>query len=624
MARRKSNAQSGGAGVSSILSLLSLLTCLWRKISPNRQKKFRWLLFVMVTASFAEVISIGAAFPFLAAITVPEVVFKNSIVQAIAVPLGLTESSQLLLPLTVIFGLAVLFSGVVRLILVVASTRLSYSTGGELSIDIYRRTLYQPYSVQIGRNSSEVIAGILGKANGVVGYAIQPALTIVSSVITLSVIFVSLVLIAPVVTLSVFAGISLIYFGIAKLFRRRLMLSSQRVAMESNHVIKALQEGLGGIRDVLIDGTQETYCRVFQGANAPLRKAQGDTQIISQAPRYIIEMIGMLLIAMVAYHLTGKPEGLDATIPLLGALAFAAQRTLPVIQQVYANISVMRGGQASMKDALSLLEQPIPSEFVTRVTSLEFKESIRLNQVAYRYPNGDKLVIKDLNLEISKGSRLGIIGESGSGKSTLLDLIMGLIYPIKGTIEVDGKVVIGSTNGARGGGASLGEDGSPMNIASWRAHIAHVPQAIFLADSSIEENIALGIPKNQIDSGRVKMAASQARIADVIEGWPDQYRTHVGERGVRLSGGQRQRIGIARALYKQADVIIFDEATSALDGETEEAVMDAIDGLSKDLTLVIVAHRLSTLRNCTEIVELGDGGIKRRTSYSQLDISYIN
>jgi len=285
---------------------------------------------------------------------------------------------------------------------------------------------------------------------------------------------------------------------------------------------------------------------------------------------------------------------------------------------------MMRIGQASLKDALSLLEQPIPSEFVTRVTPLEFQEYIRLNQVSYRYPNGDKLVIKDLDLEIRKGSRLGIIGESGSGKSTLLDLIMGLICPITGFIEVDGKVVIGNMNGAREVGAELGEDGPPMNIDSWRAHIAHVPQAIFLADSSIVENIAFGIPKDQIDSGRVKRAASQARIADVIEGWRDQYRTRVGERGVRLSGGQRQRIGNVRALYKHADVIVFDEATSALDGETEEAVMDAIEGLSKDLTLVVVAHRLSTLRNCTEIVELGDGGIKRRTSYHQLDISRIN
>ena len=332
MSSRKLHAQSGEAGASPILSLLSLLTCLWRKISPNRQTKFRWLLLVMVTASFAEVISIGATLPFLAAITAPEVVFNNSIVKAIAVPLGLTESSQLLLPLTVIFGLAVLFSGVMRLILVVASTRLSYSTGGELSIDIYRRTLYQPYSVHIGRNSSEVISGVLGKANGVVGYAIQPDLTIVSSVITLSLIFVSLVLIAPVMTLSVFAGISLIYFGVAKFFKKRLMLSSQRMAMESNHVIKALQEGLGGIRDVLIDGPQEAYYLAFQRANAPLRKAQGDMQIISQAPRYIIEILGMLLIAMAAYHLTGKPEGLVATIPLLGTLAFAAQRTLPFIQ----------------------------------------------------------------------------------------------------------------------------------------------------------------------------------------------------------------------------------------------------------------------------------------------------
>jgi ATP-binding cassette subfamily B protein len=211
-------------------------------------------------------------------------------------------------------------------------------------------------------------------------------------------------------------------------------------------------------------------------------------------------------------------------------------------------------------------------------------------------------VLRNLDLNIAKGSRIGIIGATGSGKSTLLDIVMGLLRPSEGSLEIDGQPI------------------TIENHRAWQAHIAHVPQDIFLADSTVEENIAFSVPKDQIDHERVRQAAQQAQIADSIDTWPKQYQTFVGERGVRLSGGQRQRIGIARALYKQADVIIFDEATSALDNETEQGVMQAIEGLSTELTILIIAHRLSTLRNCTQIVELGSCGILRTGSYQNIVI----
>jgi ATP-binding cassette subfamily B protein len=209
-------------------------------------------------------------------------------------------------------------------------------------------------------------------------------------------------------------------------------------------------------------------------------------------------------------------------------------------------------------------------------------------------------VLNNFDLVIAKGSRIGFIGTTGSGKSTLIDIVMGLLQPTQGALEIDGHPI------------------TTANHRAWQAHIAHVPQAIFLADSSIEENIAFGVPKEHIDPQRVRQAARQAQIADIIESWPEQFQTFVGERGIRLSGGQRQRIGIARALYKRADVIIFDEATSALDNDTEQAVMDAIEGLSEGLTILIIAHRLSTLRNCTQIVELGDCGLKKIGTYQEV------
>jgi ATP-binding cassette subfamily B protein len=276
---------------------------------------------------------------------------------------------------------------------------------------------------------------------------------------------------------------------------------------------------------------------------------------------------------------------------------------LPLVQQAYAAWSGIRGGQASLQDTLELLDQTLPDHaYQPADQSLPFKFSISLNKLGFRYSPQSPYVFKQLDLTIAKGSRVGFVGTTGSGKSTLLDIVMGLLQPTDGAIEVDGQKV------------------TPTINRLWQAHIAHVPQAIFLADSSVEENIAFGVPTYQIDRDRVRQAAKQAQIADSIETWPEQYLTIVGERGVRLSGGQRQRIGIARALYKQADVIIFDEATSALDSETEEAVMQAIEGLSKDLTLLIIAHRVTTLRNCTQIVELGDGGIKGISSYQDITI----
>jgi ATP-binding cassette subfamily B protein len=308
-----------------------------------------------------------------------------------------------------------------------------------------------------------------------------------------------------------------------------------------------------------------------------------------------------MLIAALAYTLAQQSDGIAKAIPVLGALALGAQRMLPMMQQAYASWSSIQGGQASLKDTLDLLDQPLP-DYASHpsVNPLPFRNRVLLNQLSFRYSPQSPWVLKDINLHIIKGSRVGFTGTTGSGKSTLLDIVMGLLVPTEGSFEVDGQVITTS------------------NHRAWQAHIAHVPQVIFLADSSIEENVAFGQQKNKIDHERVRRAASQAQIADTIETWPDKYQTFVGERGIRLSGGQRQRIGIARALYKQADVIIFDEATSALDNETEQAVMQAIEGLSEDLTILIIAHRLTTLRNCTQIVELADGGVRRIGSYQEI------
>jgi ABC-type multidrug transport system fused ATPase/permease subunit len=581
--------------------IIQLLCRLWRHISSRRRWQFAWLLVLTLLASIAEILSIGAVFPFLGVLTAPERIFEHSAAQPVIHALGLTTPVQLLMPLTFAFGAAVLISGAMRLLLLWASTRLAFANGADISMSIYRRTLYQPYSVHCARNSSEVVSAITGKTYKVIHNVLLPTLILISSCVMLAVLLVTLLSVEPTLALAAFGGFGLIYVLIIRLTRSRVLENSQCMARESVQVIKSLQEGLGGIRDVLIDGSQATYCQTYQNADLRMREAQGNSAFISASPRYAMEALGMLMIAALAYVLAQKSDGIGMAVPVLGALALGAQRLLPLLQGAYASWTEIQSAQISLQDALEFLDQPLPDYADQPVKqALPFNNEIRVNQIDFRYSSQSPHVLKQLSLTITKGSRIGFIGTTSSGKSTLLDIVMGLLQPTNGTLEIDGQAV------------------TTDNVRSWQANIAHVPQAIFLIDSSIEENIALGVPKEQIDRERVKEAARQAQLSDSIENWPNQYQTFVGERGVRLSGGQRQRIGIARALYKQASVIVFDEATSALDNETEQAVMNAIENLSQDLTLLIIAHRLTTLKNCSQIVVLDAGSVKRNGSYKDI------
>ena len=580
-----------------------LLGRLWLAFSTKRRRQFKLVLGLTIVCSFAEVVSIGALLPFLGALTAPNRIFNTPFFHPIFEGLGLINASQIILPLSILFGVAALFAGAMRLILLWASTRFAFSAGADLSYSIYQQTLYQDYETHSSRNSSEVVNAITSKAHGIIYSAILPVLNLLSSIVMTIAILTTLFLIEPVIALISFTTFGLIYGLIASFSRKQLLIDSARIARNSSSVIKLIQEGLGGIRDILIDGSQQVYFRAYRKADLPLRKAQGNVQFVSQYPRYLMESLGMVLITFLAYFLVERDDGIALAIPILGALALGAQRLLPILQQAYTAVTSIRGGQISLQDAIALLDAPFLNQATSgAVRPIVFEKQFCLNQVSFRYTKNTPLVLKDLTLVIEKGSCVGFMGPTGSGKSTLIDIIMGLIQPTNGSLEIDG-VPISSTNNR-----------------SWQAHIAHVPQAIFLADSTIQENIAFGVPKEEIDFPRVIKAAEQAEIAVAIEGWPSKYETLVGERGVRLSGGQRQRIGIARALYKNADVIIFDEATSALDNETEKGVMKSIEGLSGNLTILIVAHRLSTLKNCSKIVEIDGGKIKQIIAYSAIDL----
>jgi ATP-binding cassette subfamily B protein len=582
-------------------NLLELLHRLWNHFSNRRKGQFGLLLGLMVLASFAEILSIGSVLPFLAVLTDPQRIFEFHLTQPLIKTLGINNASQLLPPLTAAFCITAVVAAAIRLLLLRSSLFLAAAAGSDIGYDMYRRTLYQPYSVHVSRNTSEIIDGISIKSTAIANGIVMPMLYILSSAIMTGLIVCILLALAPETTLIAFCIFGLIYMAVIKLTRKQLLIDSKNIAHESTQVIKSLQEGLGGIRDVLIDGTQNTFCRIYQKSDFVLRRSYASSSFISVSPRFAVEALGILLIALLAYIMAEQPNGVAKAVPILGALALAAQRLLPLMQQAYSSWSNLRQNQYSLKDTLEFLDQSLPDNHDDdSILPIAFSKDIILDNVSFSYSVDVGPILRQLNLTIPKGSRIGFIGETGSGKSTLLDIIMGLLQPTAGELRVDGKKI------------------SPNNLRAWQKHVAHVPQNIFLADGTISENIAFGLPKDQINEERVHQAAKQAQIHDIIQQLPNDYRTLVGERGVRLSGGQRQRLGIARAIYKQADVIIFDEATSALDSDTEKAVMEAIDRLNSDLTILIIAHRLSTLKNCSSIVRLDKGKISTVGPYEEI------
>jgi ATP-binding cassette subfamily B protein len=555
----------------------------------------------MVVCALAEVVSIGSLLPFLSVLTEPELVFGNSLIKPIISVFGIQSAGQMLLPFTIIFCMATALSGALRLLLLFVSSRLTFAVGADLSISIYQKTLLQPYLVHIARNSSQIVDGVTNKTTSLIE-CIRCSITIISSTILLSIIVFTLFIFQPLITAEAFFGFGLIYFSIIKLTRKRLSENGGMIARYSRLSIQSLQESLGGIRDILLDRTQQFYVSIYKNMVLPWRKSQGLNQFISGSPKFVIEVLGVILFALIAYEISKSADGIAGAIPILGVLALSAQRMLPVLQQLFSAWSDLVTQRPSLVEALELLQQPtaaVDGEEEQK-RKLSFKSTIALCNLSFQYSDKSPLVLRGINLEIRKGARIGVIGTTGSGKSTLLDILMGLLAPTKGQMIVDGVVI------------------APENIGKWQDRIAHVPQSIYLTDSTISENIAFGIERRDIDIERVIRAARGAKIAESIEGMQKGYDTIVGERGVNLSGGQRQRIGIARALYKGADVVILDEATSALDSKTEDDVMKSIESLSPDLTLIIVAHRHTTLKSCSEIYRLEQGAIVECLSPSKL------
>lgn len=575
--------------IDNLLSTSSKFRGIWSHVRRARRYQLFFLLLVSFACSGAELLSLSSIFPFLAVLSDPHKLERIEYISNAGKFLGISNPNELLILVACAFAFVSLLAASVRVFNLWLNGRLAASIGFDLSCEAYRRTLYQPYTVHLQRNSSSIIVGISTHLNRTVA-AITAVLQIINGVFVSAGLLLGLFLVDWGVTLVLIILFGSIYALLAVTINLRLGRNSKKIANAMNSQLKALQEGLGAIRDILLDNSQHIYLEVYENADRVQRNYQAQNVFLAKFPRFAIEAIGLVVVSLLGVFLVRQAGQDRLVLPLLGVFALGSQRLLPAFQQIYGNWSTLKSFDEDLLVVLKMLEQEMPS-VISYSTPWVFRDRICLSDVQFSYTKYDPNILSGFNLEIRRGERVGIVGPTGSGKSTVLDLLMGLLEPAKGLVSVDGL--------------NLHETLYPDRVKRWQAAIAHVPQDIYLADCSIAENIAFGKSPKDIDMNRVIKAAQQAQISEYIESMADGYNSFVGERGVRLSGGQRQRIGIARALYKQASVLLFDEATSALDNQTELALVKAIEeSLSSNLTVIMVAHRLSSLSFCDRIIDL--------------------
>jgi ATP-binding cassette subfamily B protein len=577
-----------------------LVLRLWFHLSSTRKRQLVLSVALMIVGALFDVVSLGAVLPFIAVLVEPDQALEYGLVADFADFFGIKEAAELVLPLAIGFALIAVIAGGARLASLWVMTRLTHAIACDLAVDAFWKTLNQPYEVHIDRNSTEVMSGVLVKVESVSTTVVRSVQVLCGSVLTIGLITAALLTIDLIAAIAVIGGLGCSYALVGGLSRRRLDRNSVIAARARTDTFKAVQEGLGGVRDILLDGSQDYFVKSFRQVNLGFQRAAGSNAIISTSPRFVVESLAMVVIAMLAIQLSHGPGGLADSLPILGAFALGGQRMLPAVQQGFVSWSNLTGNRATVVDAIKFLDQPIASAPVSPVTPLGLAEEICFNKVSFRYLGGAEDVIREVDLVIQRGAWIGIVGETGSGKSTLLDLLMGLLEPTGGVVLIDGVPL------------------QAVDRPRWMRTVAHVPQDVFLSDQSFAENITFGSLDGRLDDSRIREAARRARIDEFIQGRPFGFDELIGERGVRLSGGQRQRIGLARAFYRGVDVLILDEATSALDTTTERDVMAGISEADGNTTVIQVAHRLSTVESCDQIIQLVDGRVAAVGTFAEL------
>ncbi|QNI66408.1 ABC transporter ATP-binding protein [Synechococcus sp. BMK-MC-1] len=591
--------------MSSFQAKLQKLKPLLVALSPRRRRQLLGLQILSLAAAAGEVANIGALLPFLRLLANPKEGLQA--LGPLAASLHALPEQHLLLSLGLGFAIVVILSTTLRVLTIRAQLRLASFIAADLGEQVFSVVLCRPFSWHQKQNSSKVLGNLTKDVDQVSG-SIQALLVIVVNLAIVLLLGGSLLALAPGVMLVLSALLAGFYLVVFRFTRGALRADGQRLTSNYQSSLQVAQEGLGGIRDVLLDRSQPFFISTYQSRNLSYRLAAAAINIKGQVPRYLIEGFVVVLIVGLSLSLALSGQGIEKQLPLLGTVSLGAYRLLQPLQQCFSSFSRLLANQASLQRLRPFLQATkveMPPMLIqsTPLPKINAGESlIELRQLSFRYGSESPWVLRHLDLAIQRGERIAFVGSTGSGKSTTSDLILGLLKPTEGQLLVHG----------------LDLHASPGLEQAWQQRVAHVPQSIYLSDSSFDANIAFGVPEAQIDQQRVRRAAVQARIAELIESSPEGYSTVVGERGVRLSGGQRQRIGLARALYKQAELLVLDEATSALDNRTEAEVMEAIEGLDQQITVLLIAHRLSTVQCCDRIFMLEQGRIAGIGSYQEL------
>ncbi len=568
------------------ISLVEIISKLFKNLSPRRKNQLGLLSALIIVSSISEILTLSSIQPLLIALEQSD---KNNILirgNATLFSKLIINNEQILISLLFIFIILLIISSSLRLLNIYLNNYFAAILGNELGSSAYLNSLSQPYEYHLKTNTSNIISTIVTKTSSLTD-TIRYLMSFISSLFIFLAIFFSLLKINYSITLIISFSF-IVFYGILIFFINQRIDNISKIKSDLvRQQTQSLQEGLGFIRDIILDKCQKAFEKEFKWKDRKLRLIDAKSNFLEASPKYFLEVIGItILILSALFYSRNNPIEI---IPILGTFAFGIQRLLPPLQQIYGSYVFIETHKYSTFSVLSILEKERKKELkINKNYKEDFKNEICFKSVYFQYNPDSNYILKDFDLKIVKGEKIGLIGKSGAGKSTILDLIMGLTMPNKGEILVDGKNMHGNN----------------FKLQGWHSQISHVPQNIFLSDQSLAENIAFGIDKKNIDMNKLKKAINISQLNKLVENSKNGLFTKVGERGMQISGGQRQRIGIARAIYKGGKILILDEATSALDINTENSILEFIKKLNEEYTLIIVSHRKNTLKFCNRTINL--------------------
>jgi ABC-type multidrug transport system fused ATPase/permease subunit len=581
------------------------------EILTPAERRLLWLVFAgVLVAALLETAGVASIVPFLGVIANPNAVQDNDVLHWLFITLGFTSVNWFLLFLGFLSLGALVLSNSMRALVTWGMLRFSWMRNHSLSQRLLESYLHRPYIFFLNENTSTFGRNILMETLGMVTGVLMPALQIIARGMVLIFLLALIIIVNPVLAMVVAVSIGAIY-GAIYLFVRRKIEWAGRERMEANALrFKIASEAFGGIKAVKLIGSEDNFVRRYSAHSFQYAKHSATAEVLASLPLYALETVAFVGIILIVLYLMVSRGDLAQVLPLAGLFAFAGYRMMPAMQQIYSGAIQLRFNLAvldTLHEALQAGTSTAGHRDSRDIEPLPFKDRLEIRGITFKYPQTTEPVINDLSLTIKAGSSMAFAGKTGSGKTTISDIILGLLTPADGSMRVDGVEIDTET------------------LRRWQSNIGYVPQDIYLQDDTIASNIAFGVDEGKFDMAAVERAAKIANIHDFIVGeLPDGYNTIVGERGVRLSGGERQRVGIARALYHDPAVLVLDEATSALDGVTEHSVFTAIENIARVKTLIIIAHRLTTVRKCDVIYVIDDGRIIAHGTYDELMATNID